>query len=155
MKKINLELLIPPFPLSLVLCGIIILCAKWFPQYSFSITSMAEWGLAFWALAMAFILPAVFSFIKAKTTVDPRHPNNSHTLVTSGLYKISRNPMYVGFLFLIIGTTCFYGQIVGFFLTALFVIYMNRYQIAPEEKQLIDTFGDEYIQYCQSVKRWL
>ena len=153
MKK--LELLLPPLPLTLALCGIIALCAKLTPQLSLSITSAVEWGFAFWIVGMAFVLPAAISFFKAKTTVDPRTPEKSNTLVISGLYKVSRNPMYVGFLFIIVGTACFYGHISGLIISALFTPYLNRFQISLEEQQLSARFGAEYEQYCQKVRRWL
>ncbi len=71
----KLELLLPPFPLTIVLCGVIFLCAKLTPNFTLNIPSGMEWGVAFWALGFGFILPAVLSFVKAKTTVDPRKPD--------------------------------------------------------------------------------
>lgn len=151
----TLELLIPPLPLTIALCGIIFLCHSLTPQYSLSINSAIEWGIAFWVLGIAFVLPAAISFFKAKTTVDPRTPEKSNKLVINGLYKLSRNPMYVGFLFLIVGTACYTGHISGLFLSIAFIPYINRFQISLEEQHLTSTFGDEYIQYCNSVRRWL
>ena len=151
----TLELLIPPLPLTIALCAIIFLCHSLTPQYSLSINSAIEWGIAFWVLGIAFVLPAAISFFKAKTTVDPRTPEKSNKLVINGLYKLSRNPMYVGFLFLIVGTACYTGHISGLLLSVSFIPYMNRFQISLEEQHLTSTFGDEYIQYCNSVRRWL
>ena len=151
----TLELLIPPLPLTIALCGIIFLCHSLTPQYSLSINSAIEWGMAFWVLGIAFVLPAAISFFKAKTTVDPRTPEKSNKLVINGLYKLSRNPMYVGFLFLIVGTACYTGHVSGLLLSISFIPYMNRFQISLEEQHLTSTFGDEYIQYCNSVRRWL
>jgi len=151
----KLELLLPPFPLTIVLCGVIFLCAKLTPNFTLNIPSGMEWGVAFWVLGFGFILPAVLSFVKAKTTVDPRKPDKSNKLVISGLYKLSRNPMYVGFLFLVVGTAFFYAHIGGFIIATAFIPYMNRFQISLEEQQLTTTFGEEYTQYCQAVRRWL
>ena len=151
----KLELLIPPLPLTIVLCGVILLCHLLTPQYSLTISSAVEWGIAFWVLGVAFVLPAAISFFKAKTTVDPRTPEKSNKLVISGLYKLSRNPMYVGFLFLIVGTACYSGHVSGLVLSIAFIPYMNRFQISLEEQQLTTLFGEEYIQYCQTVRRWL
>ncbi len=151
----KLELLLPPLPLTLVLCAIIILSANLLPQFSLSITSAIEWGFAFWLMGFAFVLPAAISFLKAKTTVDPRKPQKSNVLVSNGLYKVSRNPMYVGFLFFIVGTACVYGHISGFIIAGLFIPYMNRFQILPEERHLAAAFGEQYTQYCKSVRRWL
>ena len=151
----KLELLIPPLPLTIVMCGVILLCHSLTPQYSLTISSAIEWGIAFWVLGVAFVLPAAISFFKAKTTVDPRTPEKSNKLVISGLYKLSRNPMYVGFLFLIVGTACYSGHVSGLVLSIAFIPYMNRFQISLEEQQLTTLFGEEYIQYCQTVRRWL
>ncbi|MFT6152982.1 MAG: protein-S-isoprenylcysteine O-methyltransferase Ste14 [Bermanella sp.] len=151
----KLELLLPPLPFTIFLCGVIILCANLLPQLSLSITSAIEWGFAFWAMGLAFLTLAAFSFLKVNANTDPRKLENTKTLVTSGLYSVSRNPMYMGFLFFIVGTTCVYGHISGFVIAAFFIPYMNRFQIKSEEKYLSATFGEEYIKYCQSVRRWL
>lgn len=151
----KLELLIPPLPLTIILCGMIFLCQSLTPQYALTIPSAVEWGWAFWILGTAFVLPAAISFFKAKTTVDPRTPENSNKLVTTGLYKFSRNPMYVGFLFFIVGTASYSGHISGLLIAIAFIPYMNRFQITLEEQQLTRLFGDEYIEYCHAVRRWL
>jgi protein-S-isoprenylcysteine O-methyltransferase Ste14 len=152
-KKI--ERLLLPLPLTIFSCGAIVLCANLFPQLSLSITSAIEWGFAFLIMGFVFLISAVISFLKTKTTIDPRTPEQTKTLVTSGLYQISRNPMYMGFLFFIVGTACIYGNISGFIITALFISYMNRFQISLEEQHLNTLFGEQYKLYCQSVRRWL
>ena len=152
----RLELLLPPLPLTLILSLGIFAFAYFLPNTNIQIDrSIQEWAIAFWVLAIVFVLPAAISFFKAKTTVDPRYPEKSKALVINGLYKISRNPMYVGFLFILMGCTLFTGNIIGALITILFVPYMNRFQISPEELHLKDTFGEQYIDYCQRVRRWL
>lgn len=151
----KLDLLIPPLPLTIVLCVIIAFSDHYFPEYSLTIPSAIEWGFAFWVVGIAFVLPAATSFFKAKTTVDPRTPEKTKALVITGLYKVSRNPMYVGFLFVIVGTACFYQHISGVIISVIFIPYMNRFQITLEEQHLHRNFGDEYEQYCKRVRRWL
>lgn len=154
MKK--LELLIPPLPLTLGLCGVILLVSQLLPASNwFHSVATLEWAIAFWILSFLFVLPAAISFFKAHTTVDPRYPEKSKVLVINGLYKISRNPMYVGFWFALIGCTLFTGNVFGIFISLAFISYMNRFQIQPEERYLLQSFGDTYKEYCQQVRRWL
>ena len=94
----QLELRFPPLPLTFIFAVFIWIADSLLPL-GFDFTGQALLASFFLFLGLLFILPAAFSFFKAKTTVDPRTPNKSNTLVISGLYKISRNPMYVGMLF--------------------------------------------------------
>jgi protein-S-isoprenylcysteine O-methyltransferase Ste14 len=151
----RLELLLPPMPLMIVLCAVIWGLAMAFPMLTFSIPSALEWALAFYILGFAFVLPAAISFFKAKTTVDPRTPEKSNTLVITGLYKVSRNPMYLGFLFCLLASSFLFSHILGFVISILFIPYMNSFQISLEEQHLKKAFGQQYTLYCQSVRRWL
>lgn len=110
------------------------------------------------ALLLAGVLIAVLgvlAFRRAGTTVDPRVPEQSETLVVRGVYRFSRNPMYLGFL-LILGAWCLY---LGSLLSALFLptwfAWMNRFQIIPEERFMLTKFGDSYTRYCAAVRRWV
>jgi protein-S-isoprenylcysteine O-methyltransferase Ste14 len=80
---------------------------------------------------------------------------NEETLVTHGVYRISRNPMYLGFLLFLIGTGFFVANISALLLIMIFVLYMNRFQIEPEEKHLENSFGQTYIDYKTRVRRWI
>ncbi|MCW8330143.1 isoprenylcysteine carboxylmethyltransferase family protein [Photobacterium sp. SDRW27] len=99
-------------------------------------------------------LLGVMAFRRAQTTVNPMLPQGSSTLVTSGIYSISRNPMYVGFLLLLIGLGFFLSSIYSLMLCAVFVLYMNRFQIQPEEEFLESLFFDDYRRYKANVRRW-
>jgi len=153
----RLELLIPPLLLTGVLMALILLLSWWLPSAAFALPAQLSLGLStlFGVLAIAWVLPAALAFAKANTTVNPQHPENSQTLVTSGWYRVSRNPMYVGFLFALISITCFTGHVSGVLISLLFVAYMNHFQIRPEERILTAHFGTAYVQYCQKVRRWL
>lgn len=97
---------------------------------------------------------SLFQFIKARTTIDPRAPAKSSRLVTNGVYKISRNPMYLALLLLLLAFGLWLGNVFNTLLAAGFVSYMNAFQIVPEEKALVKLFGKEYQQYCIQVRRW-
>jgi len=100
-------------------------------------------------------IAGIYEFRKAKTTVNPTKPHEATTIVESGIFHYSRNPMYLGLLLLLIGFA--YWQQNGFSLMTcgLFVWYMNRFQIQPEERTLVKIFGQPYIDYQARVRRWL
>jgi len=99
------------------------------------------------AVGILFMLAGLYEFQKAKTTAS--------SVVTSGVYRVSRNPMYVGFLLLLIGWAIWLSHTLPFFLLPAFVLYMNRFQILPEERALSAKFGKAYDSYQQGVRRWL
>lgn len=82
-------------------------------------------------------------------------PDSASALVTGGIYKITRNPMYLGFLLILLGWTVFLSNLFAYALLPVFVIYMNRFQIVPEENALDTLFGNEYRFYKSKVRRWL
>jgi protein-S-isoprenylcysteine O-methyltransferase Ste14 len=100
-------------------------------------------------------LIAVVSFRKAQTTVNPLTPEACSSLVDSGIFRFSRNPMYLALLSALAGWALFLGNMYSLALTVLFVAYMNRFQIRPEERALETVFGDAFIKYRRRVRRWL
>lgn len=107
-------------------------------------------------IAGAFVaVLGVVSFRRARTTVNPTRPQATSSLVRGGVYRFSRNPMYLGFLLALVGWAVFLGNILALVLVPAFVMYMNRFQIAPEERALAAMFGAEFEAYRQGVRRWL
>jgi protein-S-isoprenylcysteine O-methyltransferase Ste14 len=110
------------------------------------------------ALALGGVLLGVLgvvSFHRAHTTVDPRHPQKMTALVTSGVYRTTRNPMYLGMLLTLAGWALWLGQLLPFIFLPFFVLFLNRWQIAPEERALERTFGAEYTFYRARARRWI
>jgi len=99
-------------------------------------------------------ISGVVTFRKAKTTVNPVKPHAS-SLVTSGVYAISRNPMYLGGFTMLLGWTIFLSNPLAFLFLPLYVLYLNRFQIAPEERVLTSLFGETYVAYQARARRWL
>ena len=97
----------------------------------------------------------VASFKKHKTTVNPIKTDRVVSLVTSGVYQYSRNPMYVGMLLCLVGIGLYTSNPLNILFIVLFVWYMNKYQIIPEEAFLTDKFGAIYTEYMKTVRRWL
>ncbi|WP_339837716.1 isoprenylcysteine carboxylmethyltransferase family protein [uncultured Maribacter sp.] len=99
-------------------------------------------------------LLALFQFYKAKTTVDPTKPDKASNLVINGVFKFSRNPMYLAMLLVLLGLGIVLGNAFNMLIAAAFVGYMNRFQIIPEERVLLDKFGRSYKEYCTLTRRW-
>lgn len=104
----------------------------------------------------AFVMAmAVKSFVTAKTTINPLKPSRASRLITGGVYRYSRNPIYLGDLLILAALAVWLGQPANLVLLAAFVGYIDRFQIRPEEKALSALFGAEYTAYCARVRRWL
>lgn len=97
----------------------------------------------------------VLEFKRERTTVNPMLPQDSKSIVTSGVYRFTRNPMYLGFLLWLISFGVFTGNPLSIISILGFVLYMNCFQIVPEETILEENFGDDYLKYKASVRRWI
>lgn len=97
----------------------------------------------------------VRSFRRAQTTLNPTRPEKASSLVRTGIYRVTRNPMYLGLLFVLGAWAVFLSSAWALLGAVAFVLYMNRYQIAPEERSLSALFGSEYASYRAAVRRWL
>jgi len=109
-------------------------------------------------LAVAGVIIAllgVVSFRRAKTTVNPLDPAAASALVVSGIYQLTRNPMYLGLLLVLLGWALFLANALTFVFPVAFVFLMNRLQIIPEEKALAALFGPGFADYQSKVRRWL
>ena len=104
---------------------------------------------------VAFDVLGLVAFLRARTTVNPLNPGKASALVTHGIYKLTRNPMYVGMALLLTAWACYLSALWPFLGPALFVLYINRFQIEPEERVLKGLFGEEYAAYAARVRRWL
>jgi protein-S-isoprenylcysteine O-methyltransferase Ste14 len=106
-------------------------------------------------IAVAFDLAALFAFRRARTSFDPLRPAKASTLVVSGVYRITRNPMYLGLLLLLLAWTVHLSSVWLLFGPLMFILYMNRFQIPAEERALSALFPEEYAAYRRRVRRWL
>lgn len=150
-----LELKMPPLALTLVLAAVMWGVATATPVLALVLPWRIELAVVLAAVGLAFAAAGVVAFRRAKTTVNPTAPGTASMLVAGGVYGISRNPMYVGFLLLLAGWAVFLGHVLGYVFPPAFVLYMNRFQILPEERALSERFGRSYLDYLQSVRRWL
>mgnify|MGYP001275265373 FL=1 len=106
-------------------------------------------------LGVATALLATLLFKKDKTTVNPMNLEETTTLVTTGIFSITRNPMYLGLFLSILSTILFFGSWFGIIILMFFVWYINKFQIIPEEEAMEKLFGNKYDEYRQNVRRWI
>ena len=144
---------IPP-PLIAMLCVLIIFLSKSiFPSFVFSYK--LQLGIFVSTIGFLLLIVSIKSFIDNKTTINPLNLKKSTYLVTSGVFRFSRNPMYLGMLLFLLGTAIILNIIGGLIISILFIFYMNFFQIIPEEKALQNLFGKNYRNYRKSVRRWI
>ena len=151
----KLELKIPP---AVVVVGMALLmwsAAKIAPQCWISLPARKALGLIAVVAGFSIGYLSVTAFRRAQTTINPLKPETSRALVASGIYSRSRNPIYLGLLFVLLGWALILSNLLAFALLPLFVLYMNRFQIVPEERALEKLFGAEFTGYKAKVRRWI
>ena len=125
------------------------------PRLSFTLAGSSAIALALVTLGGALAFAGVVAFRDKRTTVNPLTPAASSFVVSSGVYRVSRNPMYLGFLLALAGWAVYLSNAGAALLLPAFVAYMTQYQIKPEERALLGKFGSEFAQYMSRVRRWL
>lgn len=149
-----MELKIPP-PLVLLICLLAqIELSDWLPIYQFG--DVPTWIPVIWiGVGLLVSLMGVVAFHKAKTTINPLKPDQSCEVVTEGIYRYSRNPMYLGMLLGLMGMVFYFGEASTLFGVIFFICYITTFQIKPEEKVLREKFGEVYVCYENQTRRWL
>jgi len=112
-------------------------------------------GLAMAAAGFLIALTGIITFRQAGTTFHPTNPGAASSLVTSRVYRFTRNPMYMGIILVLFGWATFLASIFSLVVLPLFVLYITRFQIVPEERAMVSLFGPEYDAYRQKVRRWI
>lgn len=151
----TLELQIPPPVVTLVTGG-----AMWGVTWvapSLEVPAFPRIALAvvIALVGLGIALAGIVSFRRANTTANPKKLSNVTSLVSSGIYRVTRNPMYVGLLFVLVAWAVFLSCVWALLGPLAFVLYMSRFQISPEEKALAAKFGSEYASYKKRIRRWL
>jgi len=100
-------------------------------------------------------MAGVLAFRARKTTVNPLNPDAASTLVVDGVYRFSRNPMYLGFLLMLAGLAVYLSSPTAAILVPAFCAYINAFQVRPEERALLARFGPSFVEYKASVRRWI
>lgn len=150
-----MRLLIPP-PVMGLLTGVgMWLLHTELPQLSFDFAGKLYVAIAIGIIGLGIEFTAFAGFQRVETTVNPMRPQNTSALVERGLYRFSRNPMYVGLLCMVMGWAIWLGAPLNIVLLALLAAYLTVFQIKPEEAVLREKFGASYEAYCRRVRRWL
>lgn len=112
-------------------------------------------SLAIAVIGVAFSAEGALTFRRARTTTNPTRPEQASSLVSKGIYRVTRNPMYLGLSIVLVAWAIFLSSAWALLGVAAFVLYISRFQIVPEERALSNLFGAEYASYKAIVRRWL
>jgi len=150
-----LELKIPPVLLGLLIGALEWLIAWAVPTAGFTLPAGRAVAGGFAVVGTVVAVLGVVSFRQAKTTVNPLRPETASVLVVSGIYRLTRNPMYLGLLLGLLGWALYLANALAFVMPVAYVLLMNRLQILPEERALTALFGPGFTAYQSRVRRWL
>jgi protein-S-isoprenylcysteine O-methyltransferase Ste14 len=124
------------------------------PQLPVDSTARGVVAVLLFAAGIAVAIAGVLHFRRARTTVNPLRPERASAMVTTGVYRWSRNPMYLGMLLVLAAWAAWLGSLLALVGLPLFVAYVGRFQIVPEERALAAQFPEEFERYARSVRRW-
>ena len=144
---------IPPPIVTLFFGLCIYFSQEFFPEFNLEYFTILSYISHFEGLSI--LVLAVRLFKKQNTTVNPIKIDNASSLVTSGVFEYSRNPMYLGMVMILLGLALMFNFIGGILFTLLFAIYITKYQIRPEEEVMERLFGEDFLKYKNSVRVWL
>lgn len=150
-----LELRIPPVAVVLACGGVMWLLARQVPAYAFGFPGQRLAAAAVFLAALAIGVRGVAVFRRHETTVNPTTPDAASAMVMTDIYALTRNPMYLGLALVLVAWALFLGSYAALLGIPLFVLYMNAFQIKPEERALGEKFGAAYDDYRRRVRRWL
>lgn len=134
---------------------LILLLGWWIPSANAPFPGHRLVAIIAIVLGVSIGLAGIRAFRRARTTIDPHHPSRASSIVDRGIYRFSRNPMYLGLVMVLFGVVCWRGTWLGLAVIAGFIAYLTRFQIQPEERLLSERFGDAYLAYRARVRRWL
>ncbi|MGO2277847.1 MULTISPECIES: methyltransferase family protein [unclassified Psychrobacter] len=150
-----LELKVPPVAQVIITAAVMYGASKTIASLQFDFDGSNTLAIGLSIIGLGSGVMGVAQFKKAQTTVNPHTPEKSTNLVTSGIYRYTRNPMYLGLVLVLLGWAFYLSHLLPFILVPVFMIYMTRFQIQPEEKMMAQKFGREYQAYLSRVRRWI
>ncbi len=150
-----LALKIPPLLLVMIFSAAMFGLSKILPNLGLS--SSLRWMilLIMSVISSVIVIASTWCFKVTHTTVNPFNPDSSTSLIQSGIYRYSRNPMYLGFTCFLIGIGVWLDSLFSILLVPTFIGYLTVFQIRPEEEALSKIFGDDFNQYKIKTNRWL
>lgn len=151
----GLEARIPPVLLTLLFASFMWLLSLFTPAVPFPDLPKSVAVILTAGAGLVVGVAGVVSFRRARTTVNPLTPEACSSLVVAGVFRLTRNPMYLGLLLALLAWALFLANLYTLILLAGWVAYMNRFQIRPEERALEAAFGEDFLNYKKRVRRWL
>ncbi|MEO5607131.1 MAG: isoprenylcysteine carboxylmethyltransferase family protein [Polaromonas sp.] len=152
---LNLELKIPPPLVAVMTAGAMYGVASLLPVLALSPSVRVGAALVLAVAGASFDVAGLMAFRRAKTTVNPMAPHQSSSVVSTGVYRFTRNPMYLGLVFLLLAWAVYLSSAWALLGVPVFMAYITRFQIKPEENVLAARFGKTYADYRARVRRWL
>ncbi len=150
-----LETKIPP-PVVLVLAAAAAYgITRLLPALSFPLPLRTAIAIAFAIAGVMLNLIPKLAFGRARTTINPLKPSATTTLVTTGIYRHSRNPMYLGQCLILLGWVLYLHNAAALLVLPAYVLYVTRFQILPEERHLSTRFPEAFDALCRQARRWL
>ena len=101
------------------------------------------------------IILSIRLFKKGNTTVNPFKLDETSSLITEGVYRFTRNPMYLGLSSIQLGAAIYFGSYISLILIPVFIVYITKKQIYFEEISLEKKFGQDFLKYSDKVRRWI
>lgn len=150
-----LKLKIPPVVVAIAAAISMKLLERWFPGVGFVSQHHSTLALLIFLMGTILGVASVIEFLRKSTSLNPHKPQKATALVNKGVYKFSRNPMYLALLLLLVSWAVYLANFLAFLVLPVFVWYMNEFQIKPEEETMGEKFGAEYGVYRENVRRWI
>jgi protein-S-isoprenylcysteine O-methyltransferase Ste14 len=154
-SRSGLELKLPPVGLGAIAAALMWCVSAATPVFDFLFPAKSVSSASLTLIGALTCLAGVVSFRRARTTVNPMRPGSATSLVVSGIYRYTRNPMYLGFLLILLSWAVVLSNVLALAVLPMFVVWMNCFQISPEERVLASLFTNDYAQYRGRVRRWL
>lgn len=146
---------VPPLVTTPLVALLMWLVARGTPSWRIEFPGRVALAWALFSVAAAVGVAGLAAFRRARTTVNPLRPDRASTLVTAGIYRHTRNPMYLALAIALLAWGLALGHAVAPFGLAAFIAWMTHFQIKAEERALVALFGEEFDRYCREVRRWL
>ncbi len=151
----SFELKIPPLVLLGVFGVLALALSLVIPLMTFTLAHSTAIACVLTMLGFGVALAGVIAFHRSGTTVNPTTPEKSLLIVSTGVYRFTRNPMYLGFALALAGFATYLSNAASLLMVPVFVTYLTRFQIKPEERVLLDKFGAPFREYMATVRRWI
>ena len=150
-----MRLKIPPPFVMIAHMLLVWIVARFLPSLNLTFPGQRDLVLIIGVTGVALAMVAMGLFRRAKTTVDPLNPQKAEQLVTTGVYKFTRNPMYLGLILILLAWVIMKGNPLNLLFIITCMAFLTHYQIKPEEEALSERFGDQYQHYKSQVRRWI